>query len=61
MYCFPGNHIEFTSTRKQISYDENNLIPCVEIMDRRAPNVRLCMTGFQHFQGQSVLHEGIFN
>lgn len=33
MYCSPGNPIEFTSKWKQISYDENNLIPCVEIIN----------------------------
>lgn len=39
MYCFPGNPIELTSEWKQISYKKNNLIQCVEIMDRRVPNV----------------------
>ena len=32
MYCFPGNHIVFIRTRKQISYKKNDLTPCMNII-----------------------------
>lgn len=33
MYCLPRNPIKFTSKWKQISYEKNDLIQCMNIMN----------------------------
>lgn len=48
MYCFPGNPMESTSTWKQISYDESNLIQCMNIING---GITKCMITYDRIPG----------